>query len=244
MFSLCVKIGRCFKVCSSKTERNLNNKYLLKIHAEQYQRDLKGTKNCYDQSGHMLSSKHYQNVMFNISLSVCACVCVKGQKGHNSQKVSQTHLPDRAQPDSKRKHLADIFAVLSLNGTGSNNSEHLGSLQALHPSPWGSSPGTGGCMQLPFPHKSCLEQIDYHSSPKRDRRTGILSNYFTLIIRIEWQPGQNTDTYLGCIKKSTVSKLKVENKVTFVTQNKTNQTTQACKNTICSNTHLCVLNSF
>lgn len=50
------------------------------IYTEQYQRDLKGLKKkkWQDQSGHMLSSKRYENVMFNIILkqSVCLCVCV------------------------------------------------------------------------------------------------------------------------------------------------------------------------
>ncbi|TNN79778.1 hypothetical protein EYF80_010012 [Liparis tanakae] len=63
-----------------------------------------------------------------------------------------------------------------LGQTVSNNSEHLRSLQALHPSPWGSSPGTGGPTQLPLPLESCLEQADYHTSPRRDMRPGILSS--------------------------------------------------------------------
>lgn len=72
------------------------------IYTEQYQRDLKGLKKkkWQDQSGHMLSSKRYENVMFNIilkqSVFLCVCVrmCVKGQKGHKREKVSQTYLPD------------------------------------------------------------------------------------------------------------------------------------------------------
>lgn len=88
-----------------------------------------------------------------------------------------------------------------LGQTVSNNSEHLGSLQALHPSPWGSSPGTGGPTQLPFLLESCLEHRDYRSSPRRDVSPGILSKSFTLIIRKEWQCGKNTDTYHQCTKK-------------------------------------------
>ncbi|KAI9520375.1 hypothetical protein NQZ68_018683 [Dissostichus eleginoides] len=59
----------------------------------------------------------------------------------------------------------------------SNNCEHLGSLQALHLSPWGSSPGTGGPTQLPLPLESCLEQADYRRSPRRDMRPGILRTF-------------------------------------------------------------------
>lgn len=109
--------------------------------------------------------------------------------------------------------LVFVLFSLQLGQTVSNNSEHLRSLQALHPSPWGSSPGTGGPTQLPLPLESCLEQADYHTSPRRDMRPGILSNSFTLIIRTEWQCCKNADTYHQCstkpshtIKKSTFPK--------------------------------------
>lgn len=65
-----------------------------------YQKGLKGVKKkCQDQSGHMLSSESYKNVMFNFILKqtcvfLCARPFVKGQQGHKREKVSQTYLPD------------------------------------------------------------------------------------------------------------------------------------------------------
>ncbi|KAI3360834.1 hypothetical protein L3Q82_013057 [Scortum barcoo] len=70
------------------------------------------------------------------------------------------------------------ITLIELGQTVSNNCEHLGSLQALHPGPWGSSPGTGSPTPLPFLLESCLKRADYHSSPRRDMRPGILSNSF------------------------------------------------------------------
>lgn len=161
----------------------------------------------------LLSSESYENVMLNI-ISKCLSVCVwKVRKDESKrQKVSQTNTTWQW---TQTLHSL-IFVLFSpqLGQTVSNNCEHLGSLQALHPSPWGSSPGTGGPTQLPSLLESCLEQADYHSSPRRDTRPGILSNSFTLIIRTEWQCGENTDTYHQCttkpshsIKKSTFPKL-------------------------------------
>lgn len=129
-------------------------------------------------------------------LPVHVFMCMKGQPGQKRRKVGQTYLPDWEQKLTVNANiLLLVCAVLSPNGTDSNNCEHLGSLQALHPSPWGSSPGTGGPVQLPFLHKGCPEQTDYHSSPQGDKRTGNLSTCFTLIIRMDWQCGENTDTY-------------------------------------------------
>lgn len=130
------------------------------------------------------------------------CGCVKGgcsymheRSKRTREEESQPDMPVRleAQPDSEHKYFTDICSVLFPNGTDSNNCEHLGNLQALHTRPWGSSPGTGGSVWLPFLHKSSLEQGDYHSSAQRDKKTGILSNYFTLIIRTRWQCGTNAD---------------------------------------------------
>lgn len=76
---------------------------------------------------------------------------VKGQKGRERETESQSDKPDRlkAKPDSERKILHSLIFVLfspQLGQTVSNNCEHLGNLQAQHPNPRGSSPGTGGPM--------------------------------------------------------------------------------------------------
>lgn len=128
----------------------------------------------------------------------CVHVCLKGQKGHKVKKVSQTDLPDWACWLTAKANISLIFAGLSLNGTDSNNCKHLGSLQALHLDPRGSSPGTGGPAQLPLPHKSRSEREDYLSSPRRDMATGILSDCSTLIIGTGWQGGENADRYRKC----------------------------------------------
>lgn len=168
----------------------------------------------------LLSCGCYENVMLNIisKQSVCLCVCVKGQRGREQEAESRSDKPDRQSTTwqwAQTVHLL-IFVLCSpqLGKAVSNNCEHLGNLPALHPSPWSSSPGTGGPTQLPFPLESCLEQADYHSSPRRDMRPGILSNSFTLIIKTDWQCGENTDTYhqrptkpSNSIKKSTFPKL-------------------------------------
>lgn len=125
-------------------------------------------------------------------------VCLKGQKGHTLKKVSQIDLPDWACWLTVNANISLIFAGLLLNGIDSNNCKHLGSLQALHFDPRGSSPGTGGPAQLPLPHKSRLEREDYLSSPRRDMATGILSDSSTLIIGTGWQGGENADTYRKC----------------------------------------------
>lgn len=152
--------------------------------------------------------------------SVCLCACKRSERTRvYGRKVSQTNLTDWELNLTANANitLTDIWCC-SLSSwdrqTVSNNCEHLGSLHALHPSPWGSSPGTGRPTQLPIPLESCLEQADYHTSPRRDMRPGILSNSFTLIITTEWQCGENADTYQQCttkpshsIKKSTFTKL-------------------------------------
>lgn len=122
-------------------------------------------------------------------------VCFKGQKGHKLKKVSQTYLPDLARRLTVSTNISLIFAGLPLNGRDSNNCKHLGSLQALHLDPRGSSPGTGGPAQLPLPHKSRSEREDYLSSARRDMATGILSDCFTWIIGTGWQ---DADTYRKC----------------------------------------------
>jgi len=131
---------------------------------------------------------------------MCAiCVCE-----NESKKISQTNLTDREHNLSGNANITFTDTVLfssQLRQTVSNNSEHLGSLQALHLSPWGSSPGTGGPVLFPFLLRSCLNQADYHSSPRRDMRLGILSYSFTLIIGTEWQRGKSTDTYHQCSTK-------------------------------------------
>lgn len=119
-------------------------------------------------------------------------------KGHKLKKVSQTCLPDWACWLTVNANISLIFVGLPMNGTDSNNCKHLGSLQALHLDPRGSSPGTGGPAQLPLPHKSRSEREDYLSSPRRDMATGILSDCFTLIIGTGWQGGENADIYHKC----------------------------------------------
>lgn len=111
----------------------------------------------------------------------------KVRKGNSKKwKISQTNVTGWEHNLTVNTDITFTDTVLfspQLGQTVSNNSEHLGSLQALHPSPWGTSPGTGGTTQLPFLLESCLEQADYHSLPRRDMRPGILSDSFTLIIR-------------------------------------------------------------
>ena len=161
--------------------------------------------------------------MFNIisKQSVCLCACERSERtrARGWKSVRQTWQTESLTWQRTQTLHPLIFVLFSfqLGQTVSNNCKHLGSLQALHPSPWGSSPGTGGPTQLPLPLESCLEQADYHTSPRRDMRPGILSNSFTLIIRTEWQCGENTDTYHQCttkashsIKKSTFSKVTVK----------------------------------
>lgn len=125
-------------------------------------------------------------------------VCFKGQKGHKLKKVSQTYLPDLARRLTVNTIISLIFVDLPLNRRDSNNCKHLGSLQALHLDPRGSSPGTGGPAQLPLPHKSRSEREDYLLSARRDMATGILSDCFTLIIGTGWQGGEDADTYRKC----------------------------------------------
>lgn len=148
--------------------------------------------------------------MLNIISKQCLCVCVreKGQRGQERGRKSVRRIWQRTQT------LHSLIYVLfspQLGQAVSNNCEHLGSLQALHPGPWGSSPGRGGPPKLPFVLKSCLEQADYHSSPRRDMRPGILSNSFTLIISTEWQYSANTDTYRQ-FEKVNLPKVRVQNK--------------------------------
>lgn len=137
------------------------------------------------------------------SICVCVCVClrywvrkVRKNKSKSRKSVRQTWQTESTTwQRTQTLHLLILLFSPQPGQTVSNNSEHLGSLQALHLSPWGSSPGTGGPTQLSFLLESCLEQADYRSSPRRDMRPGILSNSFTLIIRKDWQWGKNTDTY-------------------------------------------------
>lgn len=169
----------------------------------------------------LLGCESYENVMLNIisKQSVCLCACERSERtwAGGRKSVRQTWQTESTTWQWARTVHSLIFVLRSpqLGQAVSNNCEHLGSLPALHPSPRGSSPGTGGPSQLPFPLESCLEQADYHSSPRRDMRPGILSNSFTLIIRADWQCGENTDTYHQCpskpshsIKKSTFPKLR------------------------------------
>lgn len=71
-----------------------------------------------DQSGHMLSSESYKNVMFDFILkqaSVFLCVrpFVKGQQGHKREKVSQTYLPDWEHNLTVNANISLIFAQFS-----------------------------------------------------------------------------------------------------------------------------------
>lgn len=139
--------------------------------------------------------------MLNIISKQSVCLCAwerserTGARGRKSVRQTWQTGSTTWQWTQTLHSLIFFLFSLQLRQTVSNNCEHLGSLQALHPSPWGCSPGTWGPTLLPFLLKSCLEQADYHSSPSRDMRPGILSNFFTLIIRTEWQCHENSDTY-------------------------------------------------
>lgn len=70
--------------------------------------------------------------------------------------------------------------------------------------------------------KTSTKQADYHSSPRRDMRPGILSNYFTLIIGTEWQCGKSTDSYHKAVtvSKSHLPQSYSKNKVTIAIYSK------------------------
>lgn len=107
-------------------------------------------------------------------MSLCVFMSVRKRSERTREEESQSEIParPRAKPDSERKHLPDILCC-SLPRTGQTviTVNTWAASRLYTPSPWGSSPGTGGLAQLPFPHKSCLEQADYHSSPRRDTGT-------------------------------------------------------------------------
>lgn len=109
-----------------------------------------------------------------VSVSVCmsfVCVYVCAQKVRKDRRGRKS-VRNTCQTQSECKRLPDVLCC-SLPRTGQTviTVNTWAASRLYTPGPWGSSPGTGGLAQLPFPHKSCLEQADYHSSPRRDTGT-------------------------------------------------------------------------
>lgn len=121
------------------------------------------------------STLFWNKVSVSVCMGLCLFMSVCKRSERTGEEESQSEIParPRAKPDSERKHLPDILCC-SLPCTGQTviTVNTWAASRLYTPSPWGSSPGTGGLAQLPLPHKSCLEQADYHSSPRRDTRTG------------------------------------------------------------------------
>lgn len=144
-------------------------------------------------------------------MDVFACVrarlcllVLKGQKGQERRKASEKYLAGWERRLTVKANICLMLCATlfypsiphaqrerETHGTDSNNCEHLGSLQALHANPlglftWDRRPRAASIPTQEQPR----EQADYRSSPRRDAGTQILSDWFTLIIRTEWQWGR------------------------------------------------------